>query len=126
MGQQISKEAVISGHAAAILQRQNCRGGMDKPVAATASNQCIQVGRNCPHTNNTTKKDTIPETTAPPSPLPPKGAPAVLAERKSQAVRGIEEFKKQFGIGKGRRQPLTEEEFDRRRQKQKLALQASG
>jgi hypothetical protein len=50
----------------------------------------------------------------------------VLAERKSQAVRGIEEFKKQFGIGKGRRQSLTEQEFERRRQKQKLALQASG
>jgi len=49
----------------------------------------------------------------------------VLAERKSQAIRGIEELKKQFGIGKGRRQPLTEEEFDRRRQKQKLALQVS-
>jgi len=56
MGEQISKEAVISGHAAAILQRQNCHGGIDKSVLPTATNPCIQVGQNCPHTNNTTKK----------------------------------------------------------------------
>jgi len=49
----------------------------------------------------------------------------VLAERKSQDVRSIEKFKKQFGLGKGRRQPLSEKEFDQRKQKQKLALLAS-
>jgi len=76
-------------------------------------------------TNNTTKKDTMSETTAPPSPMPAGGqAPAVLAERKSEAVQSIEKFKKQFGIGKRRHQPLSEKEFQSRRQTQINALQA--
>jgi hypothetical protein len=126
MGEQISKEAVISGHAAAILQRQNCPGGIDRSVLPTATNQCIQVGQNCPHTNNTTKKDIISQTTAPPSPLPAGGqAPAVLAERKAAAVRRIEEFKKQFGIAKRPREPLSEQEIQNRKQSQLSALLAT-
>jgi hypothetical protein len=126
MGEQISKEAVISGHAAAVLQRQNCPGSIDKPVAATSTNQDIQVGQNCPHTNNTTKKDIISQTTAPPSPLPAGGqAPAVLIERKNMAVRSVEEFKKKFGIGKKRSAPLSEKEINKRRQVQLKALLAT-
>ena len=126
MGEQISKEAVISGHAAAILQRQNCHGGIDKSVVPTATNQCIQVGQNCPHTNNTTNKDIISQTTAPPSPLPAGGqAPAVLTERKSAAVRSIEEFKKQFGNSKRSHPPLSDKETQDRRQTQIKALMAT-
>jgi len=126
MGEQISKEAVISGHAAAVLQRQNCPVGQDKPVLSIATNQCIQIGQNCPHTNNTTRKDIRLETTAPPSPLPAGGqAPAVLAERKSQAAQSVEDFKKRFGIGKRRRQPLSELEIQNRKQAQLKALLAA-
>jgi hypothetical protein len=126
MGEQISKEAVISGHAATILQRQNCPGGIDKSVVPTATNRCIQVGQNCLHTNNTTKKDIISQTTAPPSPLPAGGqASAVLTERKNAAVRSIDEFKKQFGHGKRSHPPLSDKEFQDRRQIQLKALSAT-
>jgi len=126
MGEKISKEAVISGHAAMILQGQNCPGSIDKPDLPTETNQCIQVGQNCLHTNNTTNKDIITQTTAPPSPLPAGGqASAVLKERKSTAVRGIEEFKKQFGIAKRRRALLSEKEINDRRQIQLKALLAT-
>ena len=126
MGEQISKEAVISGHASAILQRQDCPGGMDKSVVPTATNQCIRVGQNCPHTNNTTNKDIISQTTAPPAPLPAGGqASAVLTERNRMAVRSIGEFKKQFGHGKRRSVPLSEKEIQDRRQTQLKALLAT-
>jgi len=123
MGQEISKEAVVKGHAAAILLRQDCRGGIDGSVAATTTNQCNQVRQNCLHTNNTTKKETMEETTAPPSPLPAGGqAPAVLAERRGADVRRIEDFTRNFGIARRDRKPLSEEQVERRRQKQKTAL----
>lgn len=126
MGEQISKEAVISGHASAILQRQDCPGGMDKSVVPTATNQCIRVGQNCPHTNNTTNKDIISQTTAPPTPLPAGGqAPAVLTERKRVNVRSIEDFKKQFGNSKRSHPPLSETETQDRRQIQLKALWAT-
>ena len=48
----------------------------------------------------------------------------MLAERKDADLRRIEQFKKQFGLGKKTCQPLSQEEFDRRKQKQKLALLA--
>jgi len=107
-------------------QGQNCPTRQDKSGPVSGPDHVLEPGRKCPTTNNTTNKDTTSETTAPPSPLPAGGqAPAVLAERKSQDVRSIEKFKKQFGLGKGRRQPLSEKEFDQRKQKQKLALLAS-
>ena len=120
-------ELYYRGKKLAPKQDQNCPASRDKTGPASGPDRVLRLGQKCPTTNNTTKKETIPETTAPPSPLPAGGqAPAVLAERKSQAVHGIEEFKKRFGLGKGRRQPLSEQEFDRRRQKQKLALKALG
>jgi len=125
MGQEISKEAVVKGHAATILLRQDCRGGIDRAVAATTTNRCIQVRQNCPHTNNTTIKETIGNTTAPPAPLPAGGqAPAVLVERRRTDVRHIEDFKKSFGIARIVRKPLSERQIEQRRQKLKAALLA--
>jgi len=49
----------------------------------------------------------------------------VLTERKRMAVRGIEEFKKQFGIRKRPHPPLSDEEFQNRRQIQLKVLQAT-
>jgi hypothetical protein len=126
MGEKISKQSVISGHAAMILQGQNCPGSIDKPDLPTETNQCIQVGQNCLHTNNTTNKDIITQTTAPPQPLPAGGqASAVLTERKNTAVRTVEEFKKQFGISKKGSAPLSEKEINNRRQAQLKALLAT-
>ena len=111
---------------AVIRQRQNCPGGIDKSVLPTATNQCIQVGQNCPHTNNTTNKDIISITTAPPQPLPAGGqASAVLAERKNMSVGRIEKFHKQFGLGKESRRLLSEKEINQRRQRQIKALLSS-
>ena len=81
MGQKISKEAVISGHAKKLL-RQICPEGIDKNDEVTATKRAVQVRQNCLHTNNITKKDTNINTTATPSPPPCKGASALLAVRK--------------------------------------------
>ena len=125
IGEQISKEAVVAGHAATILQRRDCPEGVDKSVVSTATNQCVQAGQNCPHTNNTTKKDTMSNTTAPPLPLPAGGqAPAVLVERRKAAVASVEQFKKRFGIARKIRTPLSDKEFQDRAQKQRKALLA--
>ncbi|OHB73232.1 MAG: hypothetical protein A2Z25_03330 [Planctomycetes bacterium RBG_16_55_9] len=82
-------------------------------------------GQICPATNNTTIKETIVETIAPPSPLPAGGqAPAVLTERRDANLRRIAQFKQQFGLDKKPYQPLSEAQFGERRQKQRLALLA--
>jgi len=49
----------------------------------------------------------------------------VLTERKSAAVRSIEEFKRQFGHGKRSHPPLSEKEFQDHRQTQLKALSAT-
>jgi len=49
----------------------------------------------------------------------------VLTERKRRSVRSIEEFKKQFGAGKRRHQPLSDKEFQDRKQIQLKALLAN-
>lgn len=81
-------------------------------------------GHKCPTTNNKTIKETIGNTTAPPSPLLPKGAPAVLVERRCADVRRIEDFKRDFGVARKDRKPLSAEQAEQRRQKQKMALSA--
>jgi len=81
-------------------------------------------GQKCPTTNNKTIKETIGNTTAPPSPLLPKGAPAVLVERRCADVRRIEDFKRDFGVARKDRKPLSAEQAEQRRQKQKMALSA--
>ena len=82
----------------------------------------IRLNHKCATTNNTTIKDTTVKTIAPPSPLPAGGqAPAALEERSEAAYRKIERFGKRFGTGK-KWQPPNEEEFNKRRQQQKMAL----
>ena len=125
MGEEISKQAVVTGHATEILLRRNLRGGIEENCVPTTKKDCIQVGRNLPHTNNTTKKDTITKTTATPSPLPAGGqAPALLVDRKNEYVSQVEQLKRNFGKGPPRK--LTSAEREQRRQAQLRALRADG
>jgi len=128
MGEEISKEAVVTGHAAQILLRKNLRGGIEETFLPTTKDDCNQVGRNLLHTNNTTYKDINKETTATPSPLPAGGqAPALLEDRKNEYVSQVEQLEKSFGSGARRRSPeLTAAEREQRRQAQKRALLATG
>ena len=89
---------------------------------------CIQVGRNLPHTNNTTGKDTISGTTATPAPLPAGGqAPALLEDRKAEHRSNIERFKDRFGSCRGRLTPgLTPAEFEKRKNDLRKTLLGSG
>ena len=65
------------------------------------------------------------DTTAPPSPVPAGGhASAVLVERRDADVRRIVDFKRNFGVARKARKPLSEEQAEQRRQKQKAALLA--
>jgi hypothetical protein len=122
--EKISKEAVIKGHAAKILQRQNCQGTIDKTGVPTSPECVFQVRQNCLHTNNTTIKDTTGKTIAPPAPLPAGGqAPAALEDRKHAAQSNISRFCKNFGTGK-KWQPPSEKEFNKRRARQHKALAA--
>jgi hypothetical protein len=106
-------------------QGQNCPTRRDKSGPVSGPDRVLPLGRKWPTINNTTKKDTTSQTTAPPSPLPAGGqAPAVLAERRSDAAQAVEEFKKRFGLGKRPHQPLSQQELEERRQRQKLALLA--
>lgn len=75
-----------------------------------------RLGRNLLTTNNNTIKENNKETTATPSPPLPKGAPALLTERRKQTQAEIEQFKRNFG--KKKFQPMTEKEFQRRKQSQ--------
>ena len=78
----------------------------------------------CVTTNNNTNIETNKETTTPLPPLPAGGqAAAVLTERKEQIQAGVEKFKKRFGRQVPR--PLTQEEFEQRRQRMRKALLAS-
>ncbi len=87
----------------------------------------FRPGQKCPTTNNNTIKETMQETTAPPSPLPAGGhAPAVLVERRDADVRRVEDFKRRFGVARKVHKPLSEEQIEQRRQKQKAALDACG
>ncbi len=124
MGEQISKEAIINGHAAEILLGQNCQESIEKSVVPTETKQCVQVRQNCLHTNNTTKKDTNRRTIERPTPLPAGGqSPAALVERTQARMDATEYFKQKFGIGaKKKFSPMSEAEFQTEKQKQKQAL----
>ena len=127
MGEKISKEAVIKGHAAQILHGQNCQGTKDRTVAPTATNECVQVRQNCLHINNTTKKDIIRKTIEPPSPLPAGGqAPAALEQRTRAQKEAVNNFLNTFGRSKRmQRTLLSEQETRDRVQQQRKALLAS-
>ena len=116
MGEKISKEAVVKGHAAQILQRRNLPGGQEENFLPTKKNRVVQVGRNLLHTSNTTSKDTISNTIAPPPPLPAGGQPpAALVERQKARRASIENSCRNFGRAKPFK-PLNEEQFQNRRQ----------
>lgn len=78
----------------------------------------------CVTTNNNTNIETNKETTTPLPPLPAGGqAAAVLTDRKRQSIAEIERFKSSFGRQVPR--PLTQEEFEQRRQRMRKALLAT-
>ena len=54
-------------------QGQICPSGRDGTGPVTGPNQALPLGQKWPTTNNTTNKETIQETTAPPAPLPAGG-----------------------------------------------------
>ena len=79
------------------------------------------------HTNNTTNKDTIRATIERPLPLPAGGqAPAALEQRTEARLDLIDNFKHKFGIGSRKKfTPLSEAEFQDKKQKQRQALFAT-
>jgi len=81
-----------------------------------------RVGQKCPTTNNTTIKENNKRNKATPSPLPPKGAPALLTERNKQADAQVQNFLRNFGKKRKQRQPMPEKEFQRRKEAQLKAL----
>ena len=128
MGEEISKEAVVVGHAAKILLRRELPGYSEEICLPTAKNDCNEVRRNLLHTGNTTGKDTT-KTTATPAPLPAGGqAPALLQDRKLGVIADAEQLTHSFGRGVRRRRgpKLGEAEWENRRQTQRRALLASG
>jgi hypothetical protein len=85
----------------------------------------IGVGRNCVTTNNNTIKETKKNTTATPSPMPAGGqATALLEDRKAGKTAAIENFKKNFGIGRKPYKQMPEKEFNERKNKQLADLAA--
>jgi len=124
MGQEISKDAVITGQAGRILPGRNLPGPVEENCRVTRQFDCNQPGRNLLHTNNTTKKDTTKKTKAAPAPLPAGGqAPALLAERKKQVLSSIERFKNKFGSSR-RAERTDAAQFERRRDEILRALRA--
>ena len=83
----------------------------------------VRPGRNLLPTNNTTTKETKRETIATPSPLPAGGqAPALLKERARDNLARIERLKHEFGKSGKPYRPLTEQQFQQRRQAQLKGL----
>lgn len=106
-------------------QGQDCPARQDKSGTVSGPDRVLPPGRKWPTTNNKTKKETTLKTTAPPSPEPPKGAPAVLVERKKDAIESLGQFKGRFGLPRRAHKPLSEKEFEKRRQRQRKALMAA-
>jgi hypothetical protein len=70
----------------------------------------------CATTNNNTIKETIRETTTPPTPLPARGqASAVLKDRQAGQQSQIEVFKRGFGKPRPVYTPLPEKQFEERK-----------
>ena len=112
------KEQVVNCAKSCAQDSNNLRGQCAKPGD--------RPGKILRTTNNKTMKETTSKTTAPPSPLPAGGqAPAVLAERKNMAVQSIEDFKKQFGISRRHSKPLSDKEFNDRKQNMLKTLMAT-
>jgi len=98
---------------------ENSSNSLRTNVRSECAKSGNRLGTNLPTTNNTTIRETIKDTKAPPAPLPAGGqAPAVLVERDKETREQVERFMRDFGRYKERKkqQQLTEEEFQRRRQ----------
>jgi hypothetical protein len=126
MNEKISKKSVIEGHAEEILLRKKLPTTHEENSADTEKKPVVQPGRNLLHTNNTTNKDTIKETIERPSPLPAGGQSSAALEYRTQAQQEvIENFKRTFGISKkGKFTPLSEDEFQNEKQKQRKLILA--
>jgi len=126
MGEKIGKKEVINGNAAHILLRRNLPDPQEENCVPTKKNPVVEVGRNLLHTNNTTNKDTIKETTEQPPPLPAGGqAPAALKERTLAQKETIDNYKRIFGICKKEGyNPMSEAEFQDKVRLQRKALLA--
>jgi hypothetical protein len=101
---------------------------LDKNVQGVGQNRSsdldksgIRLGTKFPTTNNNTITENYKRTTASPSPPSPKGAPATLQYRRQQSIEQIEKFKSRFGTTH-RTQPLSLQEFERRRAAMLAAL----
>jgi len=94
--------------------RQNQQADLDK--------NGFRLRQKCLTTNNNTIKENNINTTATPSPPLPKGAPALLVERDKEAGAAIKHFIQNFGKEKKKVQPMSQEEFDRRKAAQLKAL----
>jgi Mn-dependent DtxR family transcriptional regulator len=83
----------------------------------------IRVTQKCTTTNNNTIIDNNKDTTTTPSPLPAGGqAPALLADRRAQALERIAAFTK--GFGRTPHQRMTPQEFEQRRRQMIKALRS--
>jgi hypothetical protein len=94
---------------------QNCASELVKSAHRPA--------QKCATTNNNTITENKRRTIASPSPLPPKGAPATLIERRKDLTAKVEQLKKAFGgTGQKKWQPMTQQQFANRRAAQLAAL----
>ncbi len=91
-------------------------------VSPDLRKSAIRLTQKCATTNNNTIKENNKDITATPSPPLPKGAPALLVQRKKDAKVQLEQFKQMFGLKKKKVQPMSEEQFQRRKQAQMKAL----
>ena len=122
----IKKQKVLNPNKKTAIHRAKSCAQDSNNLRGQCAKSGDRPGKDLRTTNNKTIRETISKTTAPPSPLPAGGqAPAVLTERKSAAVRSIEEFKKHFGNSKRFHPPLSEKETQDRRQTQLKALWAT-
>jgi hypothetical protein len=120
---EIPKAVVISGQAKSTLLSKKLPSNIAKNCQVTSQENVIPLGKKLLQTNNTTKKDTIIDTTATPSPLPAGGqASALLDDRKAGVIDTTEQVKRNLGSGRQRSEPLSEAEFQQRRQQQIKAL----
>ena len=127
MKREIPKAAVAGGQAKTALLGRNLPGSSEGGFQATAKNGVVEVGRNFPHTKNTTTRDTTRMTIATPPPLPAGGqAPALLEDRQAEAVAQLEELKRSIGLGpRQARVRLTAADEQRRKQEIIAGLRAS-
>ena len=116
--QEVSKTAIISGQIESTPPRRNLPSKFAENCEVTAQKSVDPLRRNLPPTIKTTRKETNKRTTATPTPLPAGGqSPALLEDRKADAVAEVERFLNSFGAGARRTPERTAAEREQRRQK---------